>query len=152
MLGLIVGLAVLALPYRRFFLTRAFLAPLAAVAGLLSIVVLSRLDYFETILRSRVQTGGGDLGPLGVDDFIPDILSTKPLFGLGLNNFSVYYEQVTGKTNWGPHSFYVALLVETGLVGAALFGVFVWYLFGGLGPLGAWGVRWPCGGTLRPRG
>ncbi|HEU0304999.1 MAG TPA: hypothetical protein VFR32_10520, partial [Gaiellaceae bacterium] len=48
-------------------------------------------------------------------------------------NFSVYYEQVTGKTNWGPHSFYVALLVETGLVGAALFGVFVWYLFARLG-------------------
>ena len=41
-----------------------------------------------------------------------------PLFGLGFNNFSVYYELVTGKTNWGPHSFYVALLVETGLVGA----------------------------------
>jgi O-antigen ligase len=134
LLGLIVGLAVLALPYRRFFLTKAFLAPLAAVVGLLGIVVLSRLDYFETIIRSRVQTGGGaSQAHLGVYDFIPNILSTKPLFGLGLNNFSVYYEQVTGKTNWGPHSFYVALLVETGLVGAALFGVFVWYLFARLG-------------------
>ena len=134
MLGLIVGLAVLALPYRRFFLTKAFLAPLAAVVGLLSIVVLSRLDYFQTIFRSRVRTGGGaSQAHFGVYDFIPDILSTKPLFGLGLNNFSVYYEQVTGKTNWGPHSFYVALLVETGLVGAALFGVFVWYLFARLG-------------------
>ena len=59
LLGLIVGLAVLALPYRRFFLTKAFLAPLAAVVGLLSIVVLSRLDYFQTIFRSRVRTGGG---------------------------------------------------------------------------------------------
>ena len=29
-------------------------------------------------------------------------------FGLGLNNFSVFYERVTGKTNWGPHSFYVS--------------------------------------------
>ena len=128
------GLAVLALPYRRFFLTKAFLAPLAAVVGLLSIVVLSRLDYFQTILRSRVRTGGGaSQAHFGVYDFIPDILATKPLFGLGLNNFSVYYEQVTGRTNWGPHSFYVALLVETGLVGAALFGVFVWYLFARLG-------------------
>ncbi|HEU0305018.1 MAG TPA: O-antigen ligase family protein, partial [Gaiellaceae bacterium] len=130
LLGLIVGLAVLSLPYRRFFLSRSFLAPLAAVAGVLSIVVLSRLEYFETIARSRVRTGGGaSQAHFGVYDFIPDILATKPLFGLGLNNFSVYYEQVTGKTNWGPHSFYVALLVETGLVGAALFGVFVWYLF-----------------------
>ena len=41
----------------------------------------------------------------------------------------MYYEQVTGKTNWGPHSFYVALLVETGLVGTAVFLAFLWYLF-----------------------
>jgi O-antigen ligase len=51
------------------------------------------------------------------------------LVGLGFNNFSVYYELVTGKTNWGPHSFYVALIVETGLVGTAVFAVFLWYLF-----------------------
>ena len=50
-------------------------------------------------------------------------------FGLGLNNFSVYYEFVTGRTNFGPHSFYVALLVETGLVGAAVFAVFLLHLF-----------------------
>ena len=36
---------------------------------------------------------------------------------------------MTGKTNWGPHSFYVALLVETGLVGTALFGAFLVYVF-----------------------
>jgi O-antigen ligase len=65
----------------------------------------------------------------GVYDFVPDVLSGHPLFGLGFNNFSVYYELVTGKTNWGPHSFYVALLVETGLVGAAVFVTFLWYLF-----------------------
>jgi O-antigen ligase len=65
----------------------------------------------------------------GVYDFIPNVLSAHPLFGLGFNNFSVYYELVTGKSNWGPHSFYVALLVETGLVGAAVFIVFLWYLF-----------------------
>jgi len=52
-----------------------------------------------------------------------------PLFGLGFNNFSVYYQFVTGKTNWGPHSFYVALVVETGVVGTVLFAVFLWYLF-----------------------
>src|SRR5262249_50193002 len=49
--------------------------------------------------------------------------------GLGLNNFSVYYEFVTGKTNWGPHSFWVALVVETGLVGLALFCVFLRYVY-----------------------
>ena len=74
------------------------------------------------MLRSRIQTGGSSTSVhFGVYDFIPDVLHSHPLFGLGLNNFSVYYELVTGKTNWGPHSFYVALLVETGLVGTALF-------------------------------
>ena len=33
LLGLVVGLLVLALPYRRFFLSRAFLVPLGAVVG-----------------------------------------------------------------------------------------------------------------------
>jgi O-antigen ligase len=46
-----------------------------------------------------------------------------------LNTFSVYYEFVTGKSNWGPHSFYVALLVETGLVGTVAFFLFLRYLF-----------------------
>ena len=40
-----------------------------------------------------------------------------PLLGLGLNNFAVYYEFVTGRPDFGPHSFYVATMVETGLVG-----------------------------------
>jgi O-antigen ligase len=130
LLGLIVGLLVLSLPYFRLFTTRAFLVPLAAVFGLLAVVVLSRLDYFERVIRSRTHTGGqASAAHFDVYGFVPDILNSNPLFGLGLNNFSVYYEAVTGKTNWGPHSFYVALIVETGLVGTALFAVFVAYLF-----------------------
>ena len=57
------------------------------------------------------------------------MLHLHPFFGLGYNNFSVYYEFVTGRTNFGPHSFYVALLVETGLVGAAVFAAFLVHLF-----------------------
>src|SRR5581483_7634224 len=93
-------------------------------------IVLTRLHYFETIFRARTQTGGGSTSVhFSIYGFVPQILHHHPLFGLGLNSFSVYYEQVTGKTNWGPHSFYVALIVETGLVGTALFAVFLWYLF-----------------------
>jgi O-antigen ligase len=128
--GLAVGALVLALPYRRFVRAKAFLVPLAGVVAVLGVVVLTRLHYFETVFRSRTQTGGGSTSVhFSVYGFIPQILDTHPLFGLGLNSFSVYYEQVTGKTNWGPHSFYVALIVETGLVGTALFGFFLWYLF-----------------------
>jgi len=130
LLGLGVGLAVLAFPYRRFAWSRALLVPLAAVGVLLLYVVYSRWHYFSVVLRSRVQTGGGSTSThFAVYNFIPKIIHSHPLLGLGLNNFSVYYEFVTGKTNWGPHSFYVALIVETGLVGFAVFMVFLRYLF-----------------------
>ena len=140
LLGLGVGLVILAIPYRRKLLSRELLAPLAAALGLVAIVVLSRYDFFETVIRSRFETGGQSTSAhFGVYDFIPNVLSGHPLFGLGFNTFSVYYEAVTGKTNWGPHSFYVALLVETGLVGATVFVVYLWYLFRRLGALRAIG-------------
>ena len=133
LLGLGVGLLVLAVPYRRFLLSRALVVPLLAVAVLLAWIVWQRLDFFRVVLRSRFQTGDGSTSAhFVVYEFVPDVLASNPLFGLGLNNFSVYYEFVTGKTNWGPHSFYVATLVETGLAGAALFALFLVWLFGRL--------------------
>ena len=110
---------VLAVPYRRKLLSARFLVPLGAVAILVLAVAARRADFFETVLRTRVDTGArGTSTHFVVYEFIPDVLRSNPL-GLGLNNFSVYYEFVTGRTNFGPHSFYVALLVETGLIGAS---------------------------------
>ena len=130
LLGLAVGLVVLALAYRRLLVSRAILVPVGVVALGLLYVVSRRRHYFETVVKSRLQTGGRSTSAhLGVYDFVPQILHSHPLFGLGLNNFSVYYEFVTGKTNWGPHSFYVALIVETGLVGTALFALFLRWIF-----------------------
>ncbi len=129
-LGLGVGLLVLAVPYRRFLRSRALLVPLTGVGLLLAYVLYSRWSYFSVVLRSRVQTGGASSSAhFAVYDFIPQILHSHPLLGLGLNNFSVYYQFVTGKTNWGPHSFWVALVVETGLVGLVLFVVFLRYVY-----------------------
>ena len=97
---------------------------------MLAYVLYSRWHYFSVVLRSRVQTGGASSSAhFAVYDFIPQIIHSHPLLGLGLNNFSVYYEFVTGKTNWGPHSFWVALVVETGLVGLLLFCVFLRYVY-----------------------
>jgi len=130
LLGLGVGVLVLAAPYRRELLSRATVIPLALVGALIAWIVARRLDFFAEVVASRLQTGdAATAAHFGVYDFIPDVLASNPLFGLGLNNFSVYYEFVTGKDNWGPHSFYVALLVETGLVGSALFGAFLWWMF-----------------------
>ena len=156
LLGLGVGALVLAVPYRRFLLSRALLLPLAAVAAVVGYVVYRRLDFFEVVLRSRVSTEDRSAAVhFQVYDFIPDVLSSHPLFGLGLNNFSVYYEFVTGKTNWGPHSFYVALLVETGIVGTLLFLLFLRYLFVRLGAARAVGralaaARDPLAARVRP--
>jgi O-antigen ligase len=130
LLGLGVGFLVLLIPYRRLLLSRAMLGPLAIVAAAVAFEVYRRPHFFHTVITSRLQRGGRSTQiHLGIYDFIPQVLHQHPLFGLGFNNFSVYYQFVTGKTNWGPHSFYVALMVETGLVGTALFGVFLWYLF-----------------------
>ncbi len=134
LLGLAVGALVLAVPYRRRLASAALLVPLGLVAAVLAFVIVRRAAFFENVLRSRVQTGGSSTSAhLGVYGFIPHVLQAHPLFGLGLNNFSVYYEFVTGKTNWGPHSFYVSLLVESGLVGTLVFGVFLVWLFRRLG-------------------
>jgi O-antigen ligase len=134
LLGLAVGGLVLALPYRRHLRRPAFLVPLGAVFAIVAAVVVARLDFFLTVLRARTNTSRGAASPhFEVYTFIPDILQTHPALGLGLNNFSVYYEFVTGREDFGPHSFYVATLVETGLVGTALFATFVLWLFGRLG-------------------
>jgi len=130
LLGLACGALVLAVPYRRHLRRPAFLVPLAAVAVLVASVVVVRLDFFLTVLRARTNTSRAAASPhFEVYSFIPDILSTHPFLGLGLNNFAVYYEFVTGRPDFGPHSFYVATIVETGLVGAALFAALVVWLF-----------------------
>ena len=130
LLGLAVGLIVLAVPYRRFIFSRALLYPLAGVGVILAYVLYSRWHYFSVVLRSRVQTGGASSSAhFAVYHYIPTVLHDNPLLGFGLNTFSVYYEFVTGKTNWGPHSFWVALIVETGLIGLILFCVFLRYVY-----------------------
>ena len=130
LLGLGAGLLVLAVPYRRKLFTPEFLLPLGGVAAVLALVLAARWDFFEQVLRTRIDTSAnGTSTHFDVYGFIPDVLSSHPLFGLGLNNFSVYYEFVTGRTNFGPHSFYVATLVETGVVGTALFVAFLLYVF-----------------------
>jgi O-Antigen ligase len=133
LLGLGVGGLILAFPYRRYLKSRALLAPVAGAAVILGYVVVTRLHFFAVVLRSRVSGAGTSSSHFQVYNFIPQILHSHPLFGLGLNNFSLYYQTVTGKSNWGPHSFYVSLIVETGVVGTVLFATFLVWVFARLG-------------------
>jgi hypothetical protein len=132
-LGLALGALVLLLPYRHLLFSRLALLPLALVVLPVGYEVYRRRHFFDVVIRSRLSQGTGANTHLDFYTFVPQILHQHPFFGLGFNNFSVYYEFVTGKTNWGPHSYYVALLVEGGLVGSALFVAFLWYLFARLG-------------------
>ncbi|HZP73113.1 MAG TPA: O-antigen ligase family protein [Gaiellaceae bacterium] len=130
LLGLGVGVLVLAVPYRRYLRAPQLLVPVGAALAILLAIVLSRRSFFTTVLKSRVETSGSsENAHFQVYSFIPHVIHVDPLFGLGLNTFSVYYEFVTGKTNWGPHSYYVALIVETGLVGTTLFALFLLWVF-----------------------
>jgi O-antigen ligase len=155
LVGLLVGFLVLLAHYRGELLSRAIVVPIAVVAAFVAWIVARRADFFLEVIRSRISTGDTSTSAhFDVYGFIPDVLSSHPLFGLGLNNFSVYYEFATGKDNWGPHSFYVALLVETGLVGTLLFGAFLVWLFRRLRdarpfePQLAWGLTAALAGTM----
>jgi O-antigen ligase len=134
LLGLVIGAAMLAVVYRPYLTSRALLVPLGAVVAVLAVIVTRRLDYFSNVFHARLQTSDtSSTLHFQVYDFIPQTIDAHPLFGFGLNTFSVYFEFVTGRTRWGAHSYYVATVVETGLVGTIVFALFVVYLFVRLG-------------------
>jgi O-antigen ligase len=128
--GLIVGALVLVIPYRRFFRTRQFLAPLGVLALIVLGVLYTHRHFFSVLLRERVSTSGSSSNAhFAVYGFIGQILHMHPLLGLGNNNFAVYYEFVTGQSNFGAHSYWVAVIVESGLLGLALWIIFLRYVF-----------------------
>jgi hypothetical protein len=140
LLGLAAGLLVLAVPYRGYLASARLLVPLGAVLLLVGVIVIQRANFFEAVLRARTSlSGSGVATHLSLYQLLPPALDSHPFFGLGLNTFSTYYEFVTGKTNWGPHSYYVAVLAETGLVGAVVFLAYLVYIFHRLAALRAIG-------------
>jgi hypothetical protein len=124
-LGLACGLVVIAWPLRRQLLRPRIVLP--ALGGLAAVAVaLASSPYVRQVVRSRVTLSDNSAKVhFQFFDLVSPVLDAHPVFGLGLNTFSVYYEFLTGKTNWGPHSFYIALLDETGLVGAVVFAAFL---------------------------
>jgi hypothetical protein len=129
-LGLAVGLAVLAVPYRRFLLRPRFLVPAVALGLLLLVIVAQRADFFRGVFEARTQVGTSSVRThLEFYSFVMPILREHPFFGLGLNTFATYYEIVTGRVDYGPHSFYVAVVTETGIVGAALLAAWLGFVF-----------------------
>ena len=126
LLGCTVGLLVLALAFRRQLWRRELLIPVLVLALAGGLIVVAKRDQLQQVLDSRLQTGDRS-SKIHTDlyDLIPPVLEAHPALGLGLNNFAVYYEFQTGKTDFGPHSFYIAVLTETGLIGGALYLAFI---------------------------
>src|SRR6185436_15182596 len=56
LLGLGVGLLVLVVPYRHKLLSPELLLPLGAVTAVLALVLAARWDFFEQVLRTRIDT------------------------------------------------------------------------------------------------
>jgi O-antigen ligase len=128
--GLIAGALFLVIPYRRFFRTRQFVVPLITLAVVVLGVIYTHKHFFSVFLRQRISTKGSSANAhFAVYNFIGQVLHMHPLLGLGLNNFAVYYEFVTGKANYGAHSYWVAVIVESGLLGLILWIVFLRYVF-----------------------
>ena len=129
-LGLVVGGLILVIPYRRFMLTKHVLYPLGALVGVLLGVFLVRQHFITTLLSQRFSTGGSSTqSHLEIYSFIGPVLHMHPLLGLGANNFAVYYQFLTGRSNYGAHSYWVSVIVESGLIGLVVWIAFLRYVF-----------------------
>ena len=88
------------------------------LAGLGLGAVAARPSQVQQIIDSRTSTSDrSSQAHVEFYSLVVPVLETSPAFGIGINNFAVYYEFQTGRADFGPHSFYVATLTELGIVG-----------------------------------
>jgi hypothetical protein len=73
--------------------------PLEVLALVVAAIVLQRTEFFRTIFEARTSSGSGTRIHFEFYELVRPVLADHPLFGLGLNTFSVYYEFVTGRTS-----------------------------------------------------
>jgi hypothetical protein len=128
-LGDFAGLLVL-LPILRRYLpsARTLAIGLGSVAAAFAAVYASS-HYVRTIIGARTQLNGSSTQThFQFYQLVPPALDPHPLFGMGFNTFAVFYQFITGRTDFGPHSAWVAILVETGLVGLAVYIAYFVYL------------------------
>ncbi len=119
LLGIGVGVLMLVAWYRRRFFNRHVTLALVVLAAIGLIAGAGRTAQIQQVLESRLSTGDrSSQAHVEFYELVVPVLETSPLFGIGVNNFAVYYQFQTGRADFGPHSFYVATLTEMGLIGA----------------------------------
>jgi hypothetical protein len=128
-LGDFVGLIVL-LPVLRHRLPRVRSVVLVLSPLIVAFAVLYASSHFiRKVIETRISTGGsGTQTHLQFYQLVPPALNPNPLFGMGFNTFAVFYEFITGRSDFGPHSIWIATLVETGIVGLAVYLAYFFYL------------------------
>jgi len=127
-LGDVVGLLVLLPGLRGHLPSGRRIAMGAGVLALAAFAVYASSTFVQTVISARTQlSGSGVLTHLQFYQLVPPALNPNPFFGMGYNTFAVFYEFLTGRTDYGPHSSWIATLVETGIVGFSLYLVyFAW--------------------------
>ena len=126
LLGIGVGVVMLVCWYRKRFFNRQVLVALAILAAAGLFVASTKTAQLEQVIASRISTGDrSSQAHVEFYSLVMPVLESAPLFGIGINNFAVYYEFQTGRADFGPHSFYVATLTELGIVGALVWLVFL---------------------------
>jgi hypothetical protein len=128
-LGDVVGLAAL-LPFVWPMLPSARTIGITFATGAVGFLVLYSSSIFvQKVVHSRTQTSGrGTAVHFQFYELVPPALDPHPLFGMGFNTFADFYQYVTGKADFSPHSFWIATLVETGMVGLCVYLVYFAYL------------------------
>lgn len=125
LLGIGVGVVMLLCWYRKRFFNKQVIVALVILGAAGLFVASTKTAQLEQLIASRTSTNDrSSQAHVEFYSLVVPVLESSPLFGIGINNFAVYYEFQTGRADFGPHSFYVATLTEMGIVGAL-----VWLMF-----------------------
>ena len=129
LLGDLAGLIVLSPILRGFLPSRRALGLVFGSLAALFAVAYRSSHFFRTVVQARTSLSGSSTSThFHFYSLIPPALDPHPLFGMGFNTFAVFYEFLTGLSDYGAHSIWVSTLVETGIVGLSLYVVYVVYL------------------------
>jgi len=125
--GALVALVVMAVYYSARMGAGLRVLSIVGIFGLLLLAVPSLFFQRLTLAASTGGAGRLDIWHVGI------LLAAKyGIFGTGLDNFPVRYQQYSGLAPTfhgyfrGAHNIFLGLIVETGIPGAILFGGAVW--------------------------
>ena len=129
MLGAAIALLALAVFERRRLMRPGIVIPVVAAVGCVVVALFALVTYDPDLARrlffARLDPNSpGVQSHLNLYGTIPPLLAQAPLFGLGLNSFALHFIDISGRVDFGPHSMWIKLLVENGLVGTSAYALF----------------------------